>query len=44
MLWLLEQYCIKHRQHSFSRAVASLVTDLHPKRLRHMPQKHEGVP
>jgi hypothetical protein len=44
MLWLLEQYCIKHRQHSFSRAVASLVTDLYPKRIRHMPQKHEGVP
>jgi hypothetical protein len=37
MLWLLEQYCIKHPLHSFSRAMESLVTDLHPKRLTHMP-------
>ena len=41
MLWLLEQYCIKNRQHSFSRAVEALVKDLYPKRMRHMPQKHE---
>ena len=41
MLGLLEQYCIKHREHSFSRAVESLVTDLYPKRRTHMPQKHE---
>jgi hypothetical protein len=37
MLWLLEQYCIKYPLHSFSRAVESLVTDLSPKRLTHMP-------
>ena len=41
MLGLLEQYCIKHRQHSFSRAVESLVTDLFPKRITHMSQKQE---
>jgi hypothetical protein len=42
MLWLLEHYCIKHRQHSFSSAVEYLVTDLYPKRMTHMPQKkHE---
>ena len=41
MLWVLEQYCIKHRDHSFSRAVESLVTDLYPKGRTHMPQKHE---
>jgi hypothetical protein len=39
MLGLLEQYCIKHRDHSFSRAVEFLVTDLYPKRRTHMPQK-----
>ena len=39
MLGLLEQYCIQHRQHSFSRAMESLVTDLYPKRLTHMPHK-----
>ena len=37
MLWLLEQYCIKQPLHSFSRAVESLVTELHSKRLTHMP-------
>ena len=37
MLLLLEQYCIKHPLHSFSRAVEFLVTDLYPKRLTHMP-------
>ena len=37
ILWLLEQYCIKYPLHSFSRAVEFLVTDLHPKRLTHMP-------
>jgi hypothetical protein len=41
MLGLLEHYCIKHREHSFSRAVESLVADLYPKRMTHMPQKHE---
>jgi hypothetical protein len=40
-LWLLEQYCIKHRDHSFSRAVESLVADLYPKRRTHMSQKHK---
>jgi hypothetical protein len=39
MLWFLEQYCIQHPPHSFSRAVESLVTDLYPKRMTHMPQK-----
>jgi hypothetical protein len=28
MLGMLEHYCIKHRDHSFSRAVESLVADL----------------
>jgi hypothetical protein len=41
MLGLREQYCIKHWQHSFSRAVEALVKDLYPKRRTHMPQKHE---
>ena len=41
MLGVLEHYCIKHRDHSFSRAVESLVTDLYPKRKTHMPQKQE---
>jgi hypothetical protein len=41
MLWLLEHYCLTHRQHSFSRAVEALVKDLYPKRRTHMPQKHE---
>src|SRR5262249_40598681 len=41
MLWLLEQYCIQSRQHSFSRAMESLVTDLYPKRRTHMLLKHE---
>jgi hypothetical protein len=44
MLGLLEHYCIKHRDHSFSRAVEFLVTDLYPKRRTHMPQKHERWP
>ena len=44
MLWLLEQYCIKHRQRSFSHAMESLVADLYPKRMTHMPHKHEGLP
>jgi hypothetical protein len=43
MLGLLEQYCIKHRQHSFSRAIEFLVTDLYPKRRTHMSQK-PGLP
>ena len=37
MLLVLERYCIQHRQHSFSRAVEALVTDLYPKRMTHMP-------
>ena len=41
MLGSLEQYCLTHRQHSFSRAVEALVKDLYPKRMTHMPQKHE---
>ena len=41
MLWLLEQYCIKNRQYSFSHAMESLVADLYPKRMTHMPHKHE---
>jgi hypothetical protein len=44
MLWLLEQYCIKHRQHSFSRAIEALVKDLYPKRLTRMPHKQERLP
>jgi hypothetical protein len=44
MLSLLEHYCIKHRDHSFSRAVESLVTDLYPKRRTHMPHKQERLP
>ena len=44
MLGLLEQYCIKNRQHSFSHAMESLVTDLYPKRMTHMPQKQERLP
>jgi hypothetical protein len=40
-LWSLEQYCIQYRQHSFSRAVEALVKDLYPKRMTHMPHKHE---
>src|SRR5206468_5042573 len=40
MLWLLERYCIKHRQHSFSHAVEALVKALYPKRMTHMPQQH----
>jgi len=39
IMWLLEQYYIKHRRHSLSRAVESLVADLYPKRRTHMPQK-----
>jgi hypothetical protein len=41
VLWLLEQYCLKNPQHSLSRAMESLVTDLYPKRMTHMPHKHE---
>jgi hypothetical protein len=37
MLLVLEQYCIQHPSHSFSRAVESLVTELYPKRMTHMP-------
>jgi hypothetical protein len=43
MLGLLEHYCIKNRQHSFSRVVEALVKDLYPKRMTHMPQK-PGLP
>ncbi len=41
MMGLLEQYCMKHRHHSFSHAMESLVSDLYPKRTTHMPHKHE---
>jgi hypothetical protein len=44
MLGLLEHYCIRNRQHSFSRAVESLVTDLYPKRRTRMSQKPERLP
>jgi hypothetical protein len=43
MQWWLGHYCIKHRDHSFSRAVESLGTDLYPKRKTHMPQ-YKGSP
>ena len=39
MLGLLEHYCIKNPQHSFSRAMEALVADLYPKRMMHMPSK-----
>jgi len=38
MLEGLEQYCIAHPLHSFSRAVEALVTELHPQRMTHMPR------
>jgi hypothetical protein len=38
LLGVLEQYCIEHPLHSFSRAVEFLVTTLHPKRMTHMPK------
>ena len=41
MLGSLEQYCITHRQFSFSRAVEALVKDLYPKRMMHMPHEHQ---
>ena len=44
MLELLEHYCIKNPLHAFSRAMESLMTDLYPKRMTHMPQKHEQLP
>jgi len=44
MLGVLEHYCIKNRQDSFSWAVEALVTDLYPKRRTHMPQKQERPP
>jgi len=37
LLLVLEHYCIQHPSHSFSRAVESLVTELYPKRMTHMP-------
>jgi hypothetical protein len=37
LLGVLEQYCIRHPPHSFSRAVEALVKDLYPKRMTHMP-------
>src|SRR5256885_1154076 len=36
LLLSLAQYCIKHPLHTVSRAVASLVTDLYPKRMTAM--------
>jgi hypothetical protein len=44
MLRLLEQYCIKNPQHSFSRAVEALVKELYPKRITHMPPNQERLP
>ncbi len=44
MLGLLEQYCIRHRDHSFSRAMESLIKELCPRRITHMPQKQERLP
>ena len=44
MLGLLEHYCIRNRQHSFSRAVEFLVAELYPKRMTHMPHKPERLP
>jgi len=44
MLGLLEHYCIKHPQYSFSRAVESLVTTLDPKCMTHLPQQQERLP
>jgi hypothetical protein len=44
MLEFLDHYCTKYRQHSFSRAVEALVKELYPKRMTHMPQKHEQLP
>ena len=41
MLGFLDQYCRKHPLHSYSRAVEALVKELYPKRMTHMPQKHE---
>jgi len=38
MLEGLEQYCIAHPLHAFSRAVEALVTELHPQRITHMPR------
>jgi hypothetical protein len=38
LLWSLAQSCIKHPHHAFSRAVESLVTDLYPERMTHIPQ------
>jgi len=41
MLGSSEQYFLKHPLYAFSRAMESLVADLYPKRMTHMPQKHE---
>jgi len=41
MLGLLDHYCRKHPLHPFSQAVEALVKELYPKRMTHMPQKHE---
>jgi len=41
LLGFLDHYCQKHPLHSFSQAVEALVKELYPKRLTHMPQKHE---
>jgi hypothetical protein len=40
MLGWLEHDCIRHRQHSFSRAIEALVKDLYLKRMTHMPHTH----
>ncbi len=46
LLRSLAQYCLKQPLHTFSRAVASLVTDPYPQRMTHMPlyapMRHSG--
>jgi hypothetical protein len=44
MLGFLDHYCRKHPLHSYSRAVEVLVKELYPKRMTHMPHKHEQLP
>jgi len=38
MMVLIDKYCLENPLHSFSRAVESLVTELYPKRMTHMPK------
>jgi hypothetical protein len=41
ILWLLEHSCLKYPLHSLSRAMEPFITELYPKRMTHMPYKHE---